>query len=81
MLYLRSSKFSCIFILPEPFGRNIFELDDIWSYDKEEALRLKEKYSEQEKVDHKDHYGEDHKSKFIDELLKLRKKDQKENGQ
>ena len=51
---------------------------------KQEEYKVKladEKYSEQEKVDHKDHYGEDHKSKFIDELLKLRKKDQKENGQ
>jgi len=50
---------------------------------KQEEYKVKladEKYSEQEKVNHKDHYGEDHKSKFIDELLKLRKKDKKEKG-
>tara|TARA_B110000483_G_C18182422_1_gene537568 strand:- start:211 stop:2235 length:2025 start_codon:yes stop_codon:yes gene_type:complete len=31
--------------LPEPFGKNIFELDDIWSFDAKEEKFLKEKYS------------------------------------
>ena len=31
--------------LPEPFGKNIFKLEDTWSFDKEEEKKLKEKYS------------------------------------
>ena len=31
--------------LPEPFGKNIFELEDTWSFDKEEERILVEKYS------------------------------------
>ena len=41
----RTSPYQADFILPEPFGRNVFKLNDIWSYDKDEALRLKQKYS------------------------------------
>ncbi len=41
----RTSSYQADFILPEPFGRNVFKLDDIWSYDKDEALRLTKKYS------------------------------------
>ena len=40
----RTSPYQADFILPEPFGRNVFKLDDIWSYDNDEALRLTKKY-------------------------------------
>ena len=42
----RTSSHQADFVLPEPFGRNIFKIDDIWSFDKDEQLRLKEKYSD-----------------------------------
>ncbi len=40
----RTSPYQADFLLPEPFGRNVFKLDDIWSFDKDEELRLKKKY-------------------------------------
>jgi quinoprotein glucose dehydrogenase len=41
----KTSPYQPDFLLPEPFGRNVFKLNDIWSFDKDEELRLKKKYS------------------------------------
>ena len=41
----RTSAYQPDLKLPEPFGKNIVKLEDIWSFDKEEQKVLKEKYS------------------------------------
>ena len=42
----RTSAYQPDLKLPEPFGKNIFKLEDTWSFDKDEEKKLKEKYSE-----------------------------------